>query len=117
VVLQGHPAGNALPGREDMGIRSIDLLKVEDFPLLKKYGLISAIVTEFRGTFRTASTRRKIMTRLSRGFEKTIPLAADAGCPNVILFSGNTRGMDRETGLENCAQGLKRITPIAEKTR
>src|SRR6267154_32774 len=99
----------------DMGIRSIDLLKVEDFPLLKKYGLISAIVTGIPGDIPNGLNQMENHDKIVAWFEKTIPLVADAGCPNVICFSGNTRGMDRETGLENCAQGLKRITPIAEK--
>ncbi len=99
----------------DMGIRSIDLLKVEDFPLLKKYGLISAIVTGIPGDIPNGLNQVGNHDKIVAWFEKTIPLVAEAGCPNVICFSGNARGMDRETGLENCAQGLKRITPIAEK--
>jgi hydroxypyruvate isomerase len=38
-----------------------------------------------------------------------------AGYKNVICFSGNRRGMDDDTGLKNCAEGLKRILPLAEK--
>jgi hydroxypyruvate isomerase len=38
-----------------------------------------------------------------------------AGYKNVICFSGNRRGMDDETGMKNCAEGLKRILPLAEK--
>jgi hydroxypyruvate isomerase len=34
---------------------------------------------------------------------------------NLICFSGNREKMDDQQGLENCAVGLKRILPIAEK--
>ena len=47
--------------------------------------------------------------------ELTLPAAAEFGAPNVICFSGNRKGLDDEKGLENCAIGLKRIAPIAEK--
>jgi hydroxypyruvate isomerase len=39
-----------------------------------------------------------------------------AGYKNVICFSGNRKGMDDETGLQNCVEGLKRILPLAEKS-
>lgn len=42
-------------------------------------------------------------------------MAAKAGYKNVICFSGNRNGMDDQTGLKNCAEGLKKILPLAEK--
>jgi hydroxypyruvate isomerase len=48
-------------------------------------------------------------------FERTLPIAAERKYPNIICFSGNRRGMSDEQGLENCAAGLKRIVPLAEK--
>ena len=40
---------------------------------------------------------------------------AKAGYKNVICFSGSRNGMDDETGLKNCAEGLQKILPLAEK--
>jgi hydroxypyruvate isomerase len=48
-------------------------------------------------------------------FEKTIPIVAEQGYPNIICFSGNRKGMSDAEGLENCATGLKRIIPLAEQ--
>jgi hydroxypyruvate isomerase len=48
-------------------------------------------------------------------FERTIPIVAEHGYPNIICFSGNRKGMSDAEGLENCAIGLKRIVPVAEK--
>ena len=44
-----------------------------------------------------------------------IPLVAKAGYKNLICFSGNRNGMDDETGLNNCAEGLKKIMKLAEQ--
>ena len=33
----------------------------------------------------------------------------------IICFSGNRRGLDDEKGIENCAIGLKRLMPLAER--
>jgi hydroxypyruvate isomerase len=35
----------------------------------------------------------------------------------MICFSGNRRGLSDEQGLVNCAIGLKRIMPVAEKNK
>ena len=38
-----------------------------------------------------------------------------AGYTDVICFSGSRRGMDDETGWNNCVKGLQQILPLAEK--
>jgi hydroxypyruvate isomerase len=48
-------------------------------------------------------------------FEATAPEVAKAGFRNIICFSGNRAGLPDAQGLENCAQGLRRITPICDK--
>ncbi|MBW3623247.1 MAG: TIM barrel protein, partial [Armatimonadetes bacterium] len=53
--------------------------------------------------------------RLVKESERLLPLVAEAGLPNMIVFSGNRRGISDAEGLENCAKGPKRITPRAEK--
>ena len=47
--------------------------------------------------------------------ERLLPLIAAAGIPQMIVFSGNRAGMSDVQGIVNCAVGLKRITPLAEK--
>jgi hydroxypyruvate isomerase len=47
--------------------------------------------------------------------EKRLPLVAAAGVPQQIVFSGNRGGLSDAEGLKNCAAGLRRITPLAEK--
>lgn len=42
-------------------------------------------------------------------------MTAKAGLKQIITFSGNRDGMDDETGMKNCAEGLKKIMPLAEK--
>ena len=52
---------------------------------------------------------------LIKDFSETIPLVAEAGYKNLICFSGNRKGMDDETGLKNCVEGLKQIMGLAEQ--
>ena len=52
---------------------------------------------------------------LVESYEKTLQECVDVGAKQIICFSGNRKGMDDEQGLENCAIGLQRIMPTAEK--
>ncbi|MEJ7912697.1 MAG: TIM barrel protein, partial [Chitinophagaceae bacterium] len=57
---------------------------------------------------------RQYHATLSKNYKDGIELVAKAGYKNLICFSGNSRGMDDETGLENCAEGLKQLMSLAE---
>jgi len=99
----------------DIGLQSIELLEVKDFPTLKKHGLTCAMVTGVPGMIGNGLNRVENHDKIAAFMEQTIPAAAEFGAPNVICFSGNRSGMSDEQGLANCATGLKRIMPIAEK--
>jgi len=59
--------------------------------------------------------RLDLHKELIKRYKEVIPKVADAGFTNLICFSGNRNGMDDYVGLENCAQGLEQILPLAEK--
>ena len=100
---------------ERIGLESIELLKVPDFPTLQKYGLKCAMVDGVPGGIGKGLNRRENHDKIVAFFEETLPLTAKAGFPSIICFSGNREGMSDEQGLENCVAGLKRIAPLAEK--
>jgi hydroxypyruvate isomerase len=100
---------------KEIGLRSIELLEPKDFPTLKKYDLTCAMVTGVPGMIGNGLNRIENHDKIVAFMEKTIPAAAEFGAPNVICFSGNRNGQSDEEGLQNCAAGLKRIMPVAEK--
>jgi hydroxypyruvate isomerase len=100
---------------KDIGLRSIELLTVDDFPTLKKYGLLCAMVSGVPGGIENGLNRTENHEKIAEYMEKTAPIVAEAGYPNIICFSGNRRGMPDEQGLENCAAGIKRFIGQAEK--
>jgi hydroxypyruvate isomerase len=100
---------------KEIGLRSIELLETKDFPTLKKYDLTCAMVTGVPGAIPNGLNRIENHDKIFGYMEQTIPAAADFGAANVICFSGNRKGQDDEEGLKNCAAGLKRIMPLAEK--
>jgi hydroxypyruvate isomerase len=100
---------------QEIGLQSVELLTVEDFPTLKKYGLTCAMVTGIPGGIPKGLNRLENHDTLVAWFEATLPQVAAAGYPNMICFSGNRKGMSDEQGLANCVTGLKRIVGLAEK--
>ncbi|MCA9212310.1 MAG: TIM barrel protein [Planctomycetales bacterium] len=109
---------------KEFGLTSVDLLRPNDFPTLKKHGMTCAMVSSptAKGTdgkqvggITRAWNRTEYHDALVEAYEKDIPTVANAGLTNLICFSGNRDGMDDELGLQNCAKGLKRIMPLAEK--
>jgi len=109
---------------KEFGLKSIELLKPEDMETLKKHGLTCAIFSNPTGTTKDGvkvGTIEKAFNRvehhdaLIEAYEPYIKQVADAGGKQVICFSGNRDGLDDEKGIENCAIGLKRLMPIADK--
>jgi hydroxypyruvate isomerase len=100
---------------KQIGIQSIDLMEPPDFPTLKKHGLICAMVSGSPGGIGSGLNRTENHDQIVAFFEKTAPIVADYGYPNIICMSGNRKGMSDEQGLENCVIGAKRIVPIVEK--
>jgi len=98
-----------------IGLRSVELLTVDDFPTLKKHGLVCAMVSGVPGGISSGLNRVENHDKIVKFFEETAPKVAAAGFQNIICFSGDRKGMSDEEGLENCAKGLKRIVPICEK--
>jgi hydroxypyruvate isomerase len=98
---------------KQMGLSGIDLLGPKDFDTLKKYGLVCTMVTSHKLT--DGLCEPKFWDEAFESLEKSIEAASLAGFRNVICFSGNARGIDRKTGMKNCAEALRKIAPVAEK--
>ena len=97
-----------------MGFQSVELLGEKDWPTVKEHGLTCAMANG-PSTIPIGFNRPNEHDRLVAESERLLPLVAAAGLPNMIVFSGNRGGMSDGEGLENCAVGLKRITPLAER--
>ena len=97
-----------------MGFKGIDLLSETEWATLKPYGLTCA-VSNGPSTIPIGFNRPDQHDRLVAESERLLPLVAAAGIPQMIVFSGNRAGMSDAEGLANCAVGLMRITPMAEK--
>lgn len=100
---------------KEIGLSSIELLTVDQIPTVKKHGLTCAMVSGVPGGISKGLNRIENHDRIVEWFEATAPEAATLEARNIICFSGNREGLDDEQGIKNCAIGIKRLLPIAEK--
>jgi hydroxypyruvate isomerase len=97
-----------------MGITGIDLLDEKDWPVPLAHGMVCSLGNG-PTSIGDGMNRLENHDRVVAECERMLPIAAANKVPNLMLFSGNRRGMPDDVGLENCAKGLKRVMPIAEK--
>jgi hydroxypyruvate isomerase len=99
-----------------LGFAAIDLLAPKDWPVVKKHNVhCSMCYTAGKISLTEGWNNTTFHPQLISDFNEAIPLVAAAGYKNLICFSGNRKGMDDETGLKNCAEGIKKIMSLAEQ--
>jgi len=109
------PLETFLQNLQSLGIKAIDLVGPDEWPLLKKYNIHASMCWGAGLGIEDGWCEPKFHEALIKDYVEMIPKVAEAGYTNLICFSGNRRGMDDMVGLKNCAEGLKQIIPIAEK--
>lgn len=104
-----------------MGVPALDLVEPADFPVLRRHdiacSLVSAPNVNGLGGIARAWNRLEHHDTLVAAYEQRLAATAEAGHRLLICFSGNRAGLDDEQGLENCAVGLRRILPVAERLK
>jgi hydroxypyruvate isomerase len=98
-----------------LGCKGYDLIGPQDWPTLKKYGLLPTMYPQGPGgAIPEALNRKENHERLEKSIRAAIDEAAAYGAPNVITFSGNRKGMADAEGADNCVAFLKRVRAQAE---
>jgi hydroxypyruvate isomerase len=98
-----------------MGLKSVELVAPENWPTLKKLGLICAISSSHG--FTKGFAHKEEHAECLETLRKQIDLTSEAGFPNIITFSGFRRGISDEEGMKNMVDGLKQIAAHAEKKK
>lgn len=113
--FQDIPLEDFLKTLNKLGVKAIDLMGPNEWPLLKKYNIHSTMCNGAEISLTEGWNDPKYHDELIKNYTEMIPKVAEAGYTNLICFSGNRRGMDDETGLQNCIDGLSKVMPLAEK--
>ena len=98
-----------------MGVQSIELIGPDQWPAVRKHGLICAMTPSHgiaKGINRTENHEACL-----GAIRRSIDATAEAGFPNVITLSGNREGLDDQQGLENAVAALKQVAGYAEQKK
>ncbi len=98
----------------DLGVKGIDTVPVENWPTLKKYGLIPTMGPTGGVTFKDGIIRKELHDGLEKSMSATLDVCAANGCPNMISVGGQRRGMSYEEGADNAVAMLNRVKHNAE---
>ncbi len=109
------PLETFLQNLKELGVKAIDLVGPEEWPLLKKYGIHASMCWGAGLGIEKGWNNPDYHEELIADYLQIIPKVSEAGYTNLICFSGNRNGMDDEVGLKNCVTGLKQILPLAEE--
>ena len=103
-----------------LGVKAIDFAGPNDWPILKKHGLVCSLARG-AGGISSGWNRKENHAKLAEDMKKNIDLAAEAGWGTVITFSGNRHlnkedkvGITDEEGAKNSIEGLKLVASHAE---
>lgn len=100
---------------KDIGFSAIDLIGPGEWDILKEHGIDSSMCNGAEISLEEGWCEPDYHRMLIDSYTEHIDLVADAGYRNLICFTGNKRGMDDETGLQNCVAGLEQIMSHAER--
>jgi hydroxypyruvate isomerase len=100
-----------------IGFSAIDLLGPKEWPVIKQHGIWCPMCNGAEISLTKGWNHTEYHSTLIKNYTEHIDLVAAAGYLNLICFSGNREGMDDETGLQNCVNGLKQIIGQAEKQK
>jgi hydroxypyruvate isomerase len=105
----------------ELSVPALDVVSPGDFPLIKKYGLVSACTTSH--LFIRGMNNPAHWDECLGALRTSIEANAAEGFKNVITFSGfadtsdeNGSRVSYEEGVKNCVEGYKQVVGQAEKS-
>ena len=97
----------------EIGYAGIELAPEAYWPQIAEAGLAIAM-SRGHGTLEDGLNRRENHDRIEREVHANLELARRWGTPVLICFSGNRGGLDDAAGIEQTADGLRRVAGAAE---
>jgi hydroxypyruvate isomerase len=98
----------------EMGLKGFDVMGPNEWPTLKKYGLINTVAILGPLTQEDGMVRKELHDRLEPGVLAAIDAVSAAGYPNLGVLGGQRKGLSYEEGADNLVAFLNRVKGRAE---
>ena len=101
-----------------IGFKGMDLPSAAQVPILANYGLSPTMMSTMTGTtMQNGFIRKENHDMIEAECHKGLDLCASVGCPILIGFAGERRGMSYEEAADNTVAIFNRIKPYAEQKK
>src|SRR5580692_6513137 len=98
-----------------LGAAGFDMLPPAQWPLLKKYGLMSTMGTGGGVTIENGIIHKEMHEDLVKSLVPFIDTCAASGCPSVLIAGGQRKGLSYAEGADNAVAFLNRVKGHAEE--
>jgi hydroxypyruvate isomerase len=116
--------GNSTPMFEDkckvlarIGFKGIDLPTAAQIPIMQQYGLSPTMMTGTGTTMQNGFIRKEQHDMIEAECHKGIDQMASLGCPVLIGFAGERRGVSYEEAADNTVAIFNRVKAHAEQKK
>ncbi len=101
----------------ELGCVGFDLVGLQDWPTLRKYGLVPTMAGPGPVTFGDGVIHKEVHAELETKLKAHIDQSVAGGCSNIITVGGQRRGMSYAEGADNAVAFFDRIKAYAEDKR
>jgi hydroxypyruvate isomerase len=98
-----------------LGAVGFDGVPSEQWPVLKKFGLISTMALGGGITIENGIIQTQLQNELVKSLEEFIDTCATNGCPSAAIVGGQRRGMSYAEGADSAVAFLNRVKNRAEQ--
>lgn len=97
-----------------LGAAGFDGVPPEQWPTLRKFGLISTMALGGGMTIENGIIQKELQSALVKSLEEFIDSCATHGCPGAAIVGGQRKGMSYAKGADNAVAFLNRVKSRAE---
>jgi hydroxypyruvate isomerase len=98
-----------------IGFKGIDLPTAQQVPIMRQHDLSPTMMSGTGTSFQDGFIRKELHGRFEEAIHAGIDMCVQVGCPILIGFPGERRGMSREEGADNAVAILSRVKGYAEQ--
>jgi hydroxypyruvate isomerase len=92
-----------------LGAGGFDALPADQWPTLKKYGLVPALALGGGMTVENGIIQKEGQTELAKSMQEFVGFCAENGCPNIGIAAGQRRGIFYAEGADRTVAFLNQL--------
>jgi hydroxypyruvate isomerase len=97
-----------------LGAYGFDLIGPQDWPTLKKYGLVPTLGPMSFASLTDGLVHKEQWPMVEKALREEVDVCAAGGCKGIITFAGQKRGMTFEQGMDLTVEFMNRVKAMLE---